>query len=67
MSTRTIHRWTSQMFLATVVLAFLAALGLPAWLFYLPLAPLLVLAVTGTYLNIATYRAGRRRRGLHTG
>lgn len=62
MSIRTIHRWTSQVFLATVVLAFLAALGLPEWLFYLPLAPLLVLTLTGTYLNVATYRARRRRR-----
>jgi len=67
MSTRTIHRWTSQIFLATVVLAFLAALGLPEWLFYLPLAPLLVLAVTGTYLNIVTFRAGRRPRTVPPG
>lgn len=59
MSIRTLHRWTSQVFLVTFVLALLAALGLPEWLFYLPLAPLLVLTVTGTYLNVTTWR--RRR------
>lgn len=57
---RTIHRRSSQAFLATVVLAFMAALGLPEWLYYLPLAPLLLLMLTGTYLNVVTYRAGRR-------
>jgi hypothetical protein len=56
---RTTHRRISQVFLATVALAFLAALGLPDWLYYLPLAPLLLLMLTGIYLNVATYRAGR--------
>ena len=57
---RTIHRWSSQAFLAAVVIALMAALGLPEWLFYLPLAPLLLLMLSGTYLNVATYRADRR-------
>ena len=46
---RLIHRWVSLAFLATVVLAVGGALGLPEWLFYLPLAPLLLLMVTGIW------------------
>lgn len=53
---RLIHRWVSLAFLATVVLAVGGALGLPEWLFYLPLAPLLLLMVTGIYLNGQTFR-----------
>lgn len=60
--TRTIHRVSSLAFLATVALAFIAVLGLPEWLFYLPLGPLLLLMLTGTHLNLATYRADRRAR-----
>ena len=52
---RLIHRWVSLAFLATVVLAVGGALGLPEWLFYLPLAPLLLLMVTGIYLNVQTF------------
>ena len=53
---RLIHRWVSLAFLATVVLAVGGALGLPEWLFYLPLAPLLLLMATGIYLNVQTFR-----------
>ncbi|MDO5501462.1 MAG: hypothetical protein Q4F67_17470 [Propionibacteriaceae bacterium] len=71
-SVRSIHRWVSLAFLVTMVMAVAAGFGLPEWLFYLPLAPLALLVLTGIYLNIRAFRASRsvsaevivRRRGL---
>ena len=66
---RTVHRWTSIVFLAVVVGIFLA-LGAGRepvqWVYYLPLAPLALLAFTGLYLFVLPYaarwRGGRRSR-----
>lgn len=66
---RTVHRWTSMVFLAVVVGIFLA-LGAGRepvqWVYYLPLAPLALLALTGLYLFVLPYaarwRGGRRSR-----
>ena len=64
---RTVHRWTSIVFLAVVAGIFLA-LGAGRepvqWVYYLPLAPLAVLAFTGLYLFVLPYAArwrGARR------
>jgi hypothetical protein len=60
---RQVHRWVSMLFLL-VVLAIFAVLGLgqqPAqWIYYLPLAPLFVLALTGAYLFVLPYLSKRR-------
>ncbi len=57
---RQIHRWVSMIFTATVVAIF-AALGLgmePAmWVYYLPLAPLALLLLSGLYLFVLPYAA----------
>lgn len=63
---RRIHRWSSVVFTATVVAAFVAvALGYyqdesALWVFYLPLPPLAVQLFTGLYLFVLPY-IGRRR------
>lgn len=60
---RQIHRWLSIVFTATVVAIF-AALGLgmePAfWVYFLPLAPLALLLLSGLYLFVLPYAARRR-------
>jgi hypothetical protein len=57
---RQIHRWLSIVF-TTVVVAIFAALGLgtePAyWAYFLPLAPLALLLLSGLYLFVLPYAA----------
>jgi ABC-type polysaccharide/polyol phosphate export permease len=57
---RQIHRWLSIVFMA-VVTAIFAALGLgkePAyWVYFLPLAPLALLLLSGLYLFVLPYTA----------
>jgi ABC-type polysaccharide/polyol phosphate export permease len=61
---RQFHRWTSLAFMLAVV-AILAMLGLgqqPAqWLYYLPLAPLFFLFITGAWMFFQPYAAKARR------
>ena len=58
MSIRQIHRWTSIVFVLIVVGIF-AALGAGQqpvqWVYYLPLVPLALLALTGLYLFALPY------------
>jgi hypothetical protein len=63
--TRQAHRWTSCVFTATVLANFaaLAATGgaQPHWsITYAPLAPLLVLMLTGTRMFFRPYLRARR-------
>ena len=62
---RQFHRWTSLAFMLVVVAIF-AMLGLgqqPAqWIYYLPLAPLFLLMVTGVYMFFQPYVAKARRK-----
>lgn len=62
---RQMHRWLSMAF-ALVVGAIFLALGIgvepPAWLYYLPLPPLLFLLLSGLWLFALPY-LGRRRVG----
>jgi hypothetical protein len=61
---RSFHRWTSIVF-ALVVAAIFVMLGLgqqPAqWIYYVPLAPLFLLMITGLYMFFLPY-VGRARR-----
>jgi hypothetical protein len=61
---RIFHRWTSIVF-ALVVAAIFTMLGLgqqPAqWIYYLPLAPLFLLMITGLYMFFLPYVAKARR------
>ena len=63
---RPLHRWTSIVFVA-VVAAIFAILGVgkqPAeWVYFLPLAPLALLALTGLYMGALPYAARWRGRG----
>ncbi|BEL02888.1 hypothetical protein Q0Z83_010790 [Actinoplanes sichuanensis] len=61
---RRVHRWTSAVFTATVVLTFLAlAQEDPiVWVSYVPLLPLAVLMLTGLYLFVRPFL--RRRQSL---
>ena len=60
---RVFHRWVSIAF-TLVVIGIFAALGMGkqpvAWVYYLPLAPLALLVVTGLYLFALPY-AGKWR------
>ncbi len=60
---RQVHRWTSFIFVL-VVAAIFAMLGLgqqPAqWIYYLPLAPLFLLMLTGLYLFVLPYLPKQR-------
>jgi len=60
---RQIHRWVSIIFV-TVVIAIFVMLGMgsqPAqWVYFVPLLPLALLAMTGLYLFALPY-LGRRR------
>lgn len=61
---RVFHRWTSLAFMLVVVAIF-AMLGLgqqPAqWIYYLPLAPLFLLMITGAWMFFQPYVAKARR------
>ncbi len=61
---RQTHRWTSLVF-ALLVAGIFLALGLgsePAqWVYFLPLAPLFLLLLTGLYLFVLPYLARSRR------
>ncbi|NIJ38119.1 ABC-type polysaccharide/polyol phosphate export permease [Sphingopyxis panaciterrae] len=63
---RQFHRWISILFTAIVVAIF-ATLGTGnepvQWVYYLPLAPLFLLTVTGLYLFALPYIV-RRRKGV---
>ncbi len=63
---RQVHRWLSIAF-TIVVLAIFAALGLgrePAeWIYFLPLIPLALLALTGLYMFFLPYLARKRGAG----
>lgn len=54
---RQVHRWTSIVFTMLVILTFIASMRPQAieWVFYLPLAPLFVMLVTGLYLFALPY------------
>jgi ABC-type polysaccharide/polyol phosphate export permease len=62
---RQIHRWTSLVFTVVVAGIFLAlGLGEPAeWVYLLPLAPLLLLLLTGLYLFALPHAASLRGGG----
>lgn len=55
---RPLHRWTSIVFVAVVAAIFIA-LGIgkqPAeWVYFLPLFPLALLALTGLYMFVLPY------------
>ena len=55
---RVFHRWTSIVF-TLIVLAIFAMLGLgqqpEQWIYYLPLAPLFLLMLTGLYMFALPY------------
>lgn len=60
------HRWLSMLFVAAVVVTSVAmARGQGGWITYLPLGPLLLLALSGLYLFVLPYlhrgRAAPRR------
>lgn len=63
---RQFHRRVSIVFTA-IVIAIFAMLGMgkqPAqWVYYLPLAPLFVLTITGLYMFFRPYFKGRQRAG----
>jgi ABC-type polysaccharide/polyol phosphate export permease len=67
---RQIHRWVSIIFVAIVAAIFIA-LGMGKkpvnWVYFLPLLPLALLALTGLYLFALPYaaklRGGRRVNG----
>ena len=61
---RTFHRWTSIVFVVTVIVCFVVvAMGDPAeWVLYTPLPPLFLLMFSGLYLFSLPYAAKRRNR-----
>ncbi len=63
---RQLHRWLSILFTLVVGAIFLAlALGRePAqWVYYLPLAPLALMTLTGLWMFFLPYRRRARRAG----
>jgi hypothetical protein len=59
---RPLHRWTSIVFVAVVAAIFivLGAGQQPVeWVYYVPLAPLALLALTGLYMFVLPYVARR--------
>jgi hypothetical protein len=58
---RTGHRWISMLFIATVAANFVAMpFGSPPdWLVYLPLLPLMLLLVTGSFMLARHYLSRR--------
>ena len=68
MRIRNFHRWMALVFIAAVIANFVAiGMGKPImWLYYVPLAPLALLALTGLYLFALPYAEkwfGGRRAG----
>lgn len=63
---RQVHRWTSIVFTAAVIVTFIALAMKPpiVWVSYTPLPPLFLLLFTGLYLFVLPYMA--KRRGGHT-
>ena len=65
---RQIHRWLSIIFVAVVATIFIA-LGMGkqpvSWVYFTPLPPLALLALSGLYLFVLPY-AARLRGGLRT-
>jgi ABC-type polysaccharide/polyol phosphate export permease len=63
---RTVHRWTSMVFTAAVVVVTAVVnlgSGEPAeWVYFLPLPPLGVLLLTGLYIFFLPYSARLRGR-----
>ncbi|MBI2262219.1 MAG: hypothetical protein HYU62_11230 [Caulobacterales bacterium] len=63
---RSFHRWTSIVFVLVVAAIFIA-LGLGKqpveWVYFLPLAPLALLALTGLYMFALPYAARWRGPG----
>jgi hypothetical protein len=61
---RQVHRWLSILF-ALIVAAIFLTLGLgkqPAqWVYYLPLAPLALMTITGLWMFFLPYTAQARR------
>lgn len=59
---RQIHRWLSLIFTATVAANFVAMAWAqpPAWVVYSPLLPLFLLLLSGLYMFVLPYLAGRR-------
>lgn len=63
---RSFHRWTSIVFVVVVAAIFIALrLGKQPveWVYFLPLAPLALLALTGLYMFALPYAARWRGRG----
>jgi hypothetical protein len=66
---RQTHRWVSIVFVA-IVIAIFVTLGMgkqpPQWVYYVPLAPLAFLALTGLYMFALPYLAkGRSQRTVN--
>ena len=63
---RQVHRWTSIVFVIVVMLIFIL-LGMgrqpPNWIYFLPLLPLALLALTGLYLFALPYTRRARSGG----
>ncbi|MDH5835249.1 hypothetical protein [Luteimonas kalidii] len=58
---RQLHRWVSMLFVLTVVANFVAMVfgPPPPWITYAPLPPLALQLLSGLYLFVVPYRAGR--------
>ncbi len=59
---RQFHRWTATVFMISVVVT-AVALSLPdpiIWISYIPLLPLLLLMITGSYLLVLPWRKAAR-------
>lgn len=56
---RQIHRWISVIFVLAVIVTTVGSMQEqpPEWVYFLPLLPLLLLAVTGIYLFVLPYAA----------
>jgi hypothetical protein len=62
---RQFHRWTSVAFVLTVIATTVSiAQKGPMWMSYVPLLPLALLAITGSYMfflpYVARWRSGRQ-------
>jgi hypothetical protein len=59
---RQFHRWTSIIFVASVVATTIALMQKEpiVWMSYVPLLPLALLAITGMYMFFLPYFARRR-------
>ena len=60
---RQVHRWTSIVFTAVVIIIFAmlgAGIGPVSWVYFLPLAPLALMMLTGLYMFVLPYAARRR-------